>query len=70
MLSRVLGNLLPGVKQSRHKADHTPPSGAEVKSACSYASMPTHAYIRYTGTTSFVYFIVIFKPQFVSVFNI
>jgi hypothetical protein len=52
----VLGDLSPGVKQARHEADHTPPPGAEVKNACSYASMPTHAYTRYTGTTSFLNF--------------
>jgi len=35
-----VGDLSPGIKQLGHEADHTLPSGAEVKNACSYASMP------------------------------
>jgi len=42
--SWVLGDLSPGIKQLGHEADHTPPSGAEVKNAFSYATMPTQAY--------------------------
>jgi hypothetical protein len=32
-----------GVKRPGHEADHSPPSSAEVKNACSYTS--THQYI-------------------------
>jgi hypothetical protein len=35
-----LGALSPGVKQSGHEADHSPPSSAEVKNVWSYISIP------------------------------
>jgi len=36
----VPGIRTPGVKRPRHEADHSRPSSAEVKNACSYTSAP------------------------------
>jgi len=35
----------PGVKQPGRKADHRPPSRAEVKNAWSYNSIPLHGVV-------------------------
>jgi len=36
----VPGDLSLRIKQPGHEADHSPPSSAEVKNACSYTSTP------------------------------
>jgi hypothetical protein len=37
-IQRVLTNLSPGAKQLKHKADHSPPSNAEVKNVHNFTS--------------------------------
>jgi hypothetical protein len=44
-----------GVKQGERKADHSPPSSAEVKNACSFTSISQYGSVELclgTGTTS------------------
>jgi len=40
LIQWVLGTLSLGVKWPRREADHSPPSGAEVKNAWSYTTTP------------------------------
>jgi hypothetical protein len=56
----VPGFLSLGIKWSRHEADHSPPSSAEVKNEWSYTSSPQYAFMaccsvkKSTGTTLYL----------------
>jgi hypothetical protein len=72
----VTGALTPGQKRSGRKANHSPPSGAEVKNLWNYTSTPSYVFItecliNYAqGKFYFLYFlenISITKTKFVSV---
>jgi hypothetical protein len=41
----VPGALSLGIKEARHEVDHSSPSSAEVKNACSYTSTPQYAFM-------------------------
>jgi hypothetical protein len=45
LIQWVPGALSLGVKRPGREADHSPPSGAEVKNAWSYTSTPQYAFI-------------------------
>jgi hypothetical protein len=47
----VLRSLSLGVKCPGRAADHSPPSTAEVKNACSYTSAPQYAFIAWCAVT-------------------
>jgi len=48
------GTIFTGVKRQQRKADHTPPSKAEVKNVWSYASSPHRHILACTIVTSYV----------------
>jgi hypothetical protein len=41
----VPGTLSPGVKHQRREADHSPPTGVEVKKTYNYDSIPPYAFM-------------------------